>query len=204
MKPDKILFIDTETGGLDPTVNSLLSIAFVVWQDFKIIDSIELLINDGILNATPEAIKINSIDIQKHKKHSILPDVAIKEMNSFLSIHFNETEKIPLGGHNVNFDVNFFKYFLSKNNFAFHLRFSHRIVDTATILYYLYLADKIKQKTISSAEAFSFFGISVDGRHTALGDAIATAKLFSLLLRIISKNAKINRKNPINLPSLFD
>jgi len=204
MKADKILFIDTETGGLDPTVHSLLSIAFVVWQDFTIIDSKEFLINDGVLNATPEALKINGIDIQEHKKHSIEPNAAIKEMNSFLSIHFDDHEKISLGGHNINFDVNFLKQFLSKNNFPYHRRFSHRIVDTATILYYLYLADKIKQKTISSAEAFSFFGIAVDGRHTALGDAIATAKLFTVLLRIISKNAKIKQPSPINSPSLFD
>lgn len=204
MKADKILFIDTETGGLDPTLHSLLSIAFVVWQDFKIIDSKEFLINDGILNVTPEALVINGINIDEHKKYSVSPEVTIKGIDSFLSIHFGETEKISLGGHNINFDVNFFKYFLSKNNYPFHNRFSHRIVDTATILYYLYLAGKIKQKAISSTEAFSLFGISVDGRHTALGDSIATAKLFTILLRMISKNAKIKRPDSMNSPSLFD
>ena len=204
MKTEKILFIDTETGGLEPSVHSLLSIAFVVWQDFNIIDTKEILINDGILNVTPEALKINGIDIVQHSKNAVSSQITIDEMKSFLSLHFKEGEKISLGGHNINFDVNFFKYFLSKNNFPFHKRFSHRIVDTATILYYLYLAGKIKQKTISSAEAFDFFGIPVNGRHTALGDAIATTKLFTILLRIISKNAKIRDTKPLNIPNLFD
>ncbi len=35
--PDKLLFIDTETGGLDPDKHSLLSIAMVVWEDMEII-----------------------------------------------------------------------------------------------------------------------------------------------------------------------
>lgn len=59
--------------------------------------------------------------------------------------------------------------------------------DTSSILYYLYLAGHIKQKAISSDEAFDYFGIKVEGRHTAIGDAIATAKLFTKLLYLTNK-----------------
>ncbi|MEO6729828.1 MAG: 3'-5' exonuclease [Ferruginibacter sp.] len=203
MKPDKILFIDTETGGLDPFVNSLLSIAFVVWQNFNIIDTKEIFINDGILNVTSQALEINGIDIVNHSNISVTPEIAINQIESFLELHFEKDEKITLGGHNINFDVNFFKHFLSKNHYTYHKRFSHRIVDTATILYYLYLGGKIKQKTISSTEAFNIFGIVVNKRHSAIGDAIATAELFTILLRIISNNAKVKNSIPIDLPKLF-
>lgn len=125
-------------------------------------------------------------------------------MNEFLDLNFQSEEKINLGGHNINFDVNFFRYFLSTNNFSFHTRFSHRYIDTATILYYLYLGGKIKQKTLSSNDAFPLFGIRVEGRHTALGDALATAKLFTVLLKIISKNVRIKNTQPTNLPRLFE
>ncbi len=68
---DRLLFIDTETGGLNPDKHSLLSLAMVVWEDMEIIDSQELLINDGKLSVTEEALSINKIDIEKHKQSAI-------------------------------------------------------------------------------------------------------------------------------------
>ncbi|SRR5260221_12110259 len=204
MKPDRILFIDTETGGLDPLKNSLLSVAFVVWQEFKIIGTKEIFINDGILNVTSESFEINKIDLKKHKKISFNPQDAIKELDNFLNQHFNKDEKITLGGHNINFDVNFLKHFLVSNSYNFSHRFSHRYVDTSTILYYLYLSGKLKQKAISSQEAFDLFGIQVNKRHSALADAIATTDLFTTLLRIIYKTVKIKQSGEKHSPSLFE
>jgi DNA polymerase III subunit epsilon len=194
MRPDKILFIDTETGGLDPNQNSLLSVALVIWQKFEIIDSTEILIDDGILNVSEKAIEINKIDLSEHKIKALNSRDAINNFQKFLIKHFPQNEKITLGGHNINFDVNFLRHFLVRHNYDWYKRFSHRLVDTATILYYLYLSEKLKEKAISSDEAFKLFGIKVDQRHSALGDAIATAKLFTSLLRVIEKNASITSK----------
>lgn len=204
MRTDKILFIDTETGGLNPSQHSLLSIALVVWQEYEIIDTIEILINDGVLYTTEKALKINGIDLVEHVKLAKSPIEAIQEFNSFLLLHFKSDEKITLAGHNINFDVNFLRHFLTLNNYSSSNWFSHRYVDTSTILYYLYLSGKINQKAISSKQAFELFGIKVVGRHTALGDAMATAKLFTVLLKLITKNAKVNSKLDYTAPTLFD
>jgi len=179
---DRLLFIDTETGGLNPEKHSLLSLAMVVWEDMEIIDSQEILINDGQLSVTEEALSINKIDIGKHKKSAISSSQAIEQIFLFISKHFPHQRKITLAGHNVHFDIKFLRFFLSQNNESFNKLFSHRIIDTSSILYYLYLAGHLKKKAISSDEAFNLFEIKVDGRHTAIGDAIATAKLFSKLL----------------------
>jgi len=179
---DRLLFVDTETGGLNPNKHSLLSLAMVVWEDMEIIDSQEILINDGKLSVTAEALSINKIDIEKHKQSAISPSQAIDQLFIFISKHFPEKRKITLAGHNVHFDVNFLRFFFSKNNENFSKFFSHRIIDTSSILYYLYLAGHLKHRAISSDEAFDLFEIKVEGRHTALGDAIATAKLFTKLL----------------------
>ena len=40
-------------------------------------------------------------------------------------------------------------------------------------------------RAISSDDAFDLFGIKVEGRHTALGDAVATAQLFMKLLNTV-------------------
>ena len=182
---DRLLFIDTETGGLDPDKHSLLSLAMVIWEDMEIIDSQELLINDGILSVTKEALSINKIDIEKHKQSAMPSPEAIEKIFLFTGKHFPGRGKITLAGHNVHFDINFLRVFFSANNKNFDEFFSHRIIDTSSILHYLYLAGKLKQKAVSSDKAFELFDIKVEGRHTALGDAIATAELFTKLLQLI-------------------
>lgn len=185
---DKILFIDTETGGLIPGVHSLLSIGLVVWCENEILDTLELNINDGALNVTEQALKINKINIEEHRRNSITPNIAFQKIIDFIQIHFDVTtsSSITLGGHNINFDVNFLKHFFEINRGSFSAYFSHRYLDTSSILYYLYLSGKLSKKVISSSDAFDYFGIKVENRHTALGDAVATAELFSKLI-LLSK-----------------
>lgn len=203
MRPDKILFIDTETGGIDPASNSLLSLALVVWKESAIKASMEILINDGVLNVTQKALEINGIDLEEHKKKAVTPAIAIEKLNAFLKQHFQDDEKITLGGHNITFDVNFLNTFLTRNGYSFQHRFSHRFVDTATILFYLYLTGKLKNKITSSQDAFEYFGIPVEGRHTALGDVVATAQLFSRLVSILYRDAKSKSVAQKNMPDLF-
>jgi len=203
MKADTILFIDTETGGIQPGKNSLLSLALVVWKESKITASTEILINDGVLDVTEKALEINGIDLEEHKKKALPPAEALKRFDDFINQHFPPDEKIVLGGHNITFDVNFLNAFLAANNYNYHQRFSHRFVDTATILFYLYLTGKLKKKLTASQDAFDFFGISVDGRHTALGDAIATARLFSSLVGILYRDTKGKSSTPKDMSDLF-
>ena len=103
----------------------------------------------------------------------------------FIGKHFTLQTKITLAGHNVHFDVAFLKPFFAANNKDFSQYFSHRVIDTSSILYYLYLSGRMKQKATSSDKAFELFDIHVEGRHTALGDAVATAELFNKLLVLI-------------------
>lgn len=201
---DRLLFIDTETGGLDPSKYSLLSLGMVVWENMKIIDTAELFINDGKLAFTTESLSINNIDIKKHVKIALSSKEAIGKINTFLKKNFQENKKITLAGHNINFDVNFLRFFLTQNDENFNKHFSHRFIDTSSILYYLYLAGYIKERTISSSAAFDYFKINVEGRHTALGDAIATAQLFSLLLALVKKKFKISDNIFDNQLGLFD
>lgn len=203
MNADKILFIDTETGGIDPANNSLLSLALVVWKESAIKASMEILINDGVLNVTAKALEINGIDLEEHKKKAISPAVAIQQFDNFLKEHFQEDEKITLGGHNITFDVNFLNAFLTRYGYSFQRRFSHRSIDTSSILFYLYLTGKLKKKIVSSQEAFDYFGITVQGRHTALGDVLATAQLFSMLISILHRDTRKKPSGPKDMSDLF-
>jgi DNA polymerase-3 subunit epsilon len=204
MRPDKILFIDTETGGVNPQEHSLLSIAMVVWKENTIVDAVEVLINEQWGVSTPEALAINKIKLSEHYKMADLPHIAISKMDVFLNKHYSPNEKITLAGHNINFDINFIMRFLLNHSYNYNDRFSYRSIDTATILYYLYLAGRIKQRTLSSQEAFDLFGIKNIDRHTALGDARATANLFTVLLKIITKTVRSKENSDIKFKTLFD
>lgn len=182
----KLLFIDTETGGIDPQRHSLLSIGLVVWEDGVVVATSEIFINDGNEGYTKEALSINNIDLVQHKKEAIGSAYAVRKMIEFTKYHF-ETEKITLAGHNVAFDIAFIKQVFKKNRRSFNNYFSHRSIDTSSILSYLQICNIIKAPIKSSSDAFRYFNISVNGRHTAVGDALATVELFNKLIELICR-----------------
>ncbi|TGE23915.1 3'-5' exonuclease [Hymenobacter aquaticus] len=190
MKSNKILFLDTETGGLDPEINSLLSVGFIVWQEGKILDGIEILINDEVLNVSEYALKINKINIADHRKNAFKSVDAINKINEFISKHFSKTHHVTLAGHNVGFDVSFLRKFYEINKISFKDRFSHRYIDTSSIIKFLYLSGVLDIDVSSSDAAFKYYSINVEGRHSALGDATATALLFNNLMREVDKSRK--------------
>jgi len=181
---ENIVFIDTETGGLDPRCHSLLSIGLVLWEDSTITRTKEILINDGKLNVTDAALAINKIDLNSHKIHAVDQKKAIQEILLFIEWTGNQKEKITLAGHNVGFDISFTRHLFESQDYNFEDYFSHRSIDTSSILHYLYFAGKIETKIVGSTEAFKHFEIEVRGRHTALGDAIATAELFTRMIKL--------------------
>ena len=183
-RTDSLLFIDTETGGLDPMNCSLLSVGLVFWKDGEIYNSEEILINDGELKATSEALEINKINLDDHRKNAITPDEAIQRIIQFIQRNFDTSERITLAGHNIGFDISFVRQLFKSQNYLFGDYFSHRSIDTSSILYYLYLSGKLASRIAGSTAAFDHFGIEVKGRHTALGDAIATAELFTELIKL--------------------
>ena len=181
---DRILFIDTETGGKHPAHHSLLSVGLVEWEKGDIIQTKEILIDDGELKATDEALAINKIDLESHRKSAISQKEAIREILVFIGWNSEQYEKVTLAGHNVGFDIKFTRHLFESQNYNFDDYFSHRSIDTTSILYYLYFSGKMSSKIEGSDEAFKHFEIEVKGRHTALGDAIATAELFNKLIEI--------------------
>lgn len=188
MTDEKLIFIDTETGGIDPDIHSLLSIGLVVWQDFRVVDSLELLVKDKELLASEEALAINRINLKEHLEVGLDLNIAMERLLSFLRKHFTDGEKVTVAGHNISFDIQFLKKFFKRNGLEYSRFFSHRSIDTSAILYYLFLRGTMINKSISSDSAFDEFGIKVNKRHSALDDALATAELFNRLLLLEASN----------------
>lgn len=188
-KSDRIyVFIDTETGGTDPNKHSLLSVGLCIWDiDKNIIDNKEIFIKNDNYTITKKAQKINKFNLIEHNNKAIGPNEAIKEMLDFCYKYIDVNTAIPIVGHNIQFDVNFLKKLFKDNNRSFNQYFSHRYIDTYSVFKTCVLAGLINENLNSSAEAFSYFGIRVNRRHSALGDCIATVELYENLLNLLSK-----------------
>lgn len=178
---NRILFIDTETGGIEPTENSLFSIGMVVWENGNTIFEKEIYIRDIIYKTTAQALIINNIDISQIEKNGLDKQDVIKELKKIKEEYFNNFS-MTVAGHNVAFDVSFLKQMYKESGFNFLEDFSHRTIDTSSILQYLFFARKLEENISSSDRAFEYFNIEVEKRHTALDDCRATVRLFNELI----------------------
>ena len=92
----KLLFIDTETGGINEKENSLLSIALICWENKKILDKTEFFIKEKEYNVTEIAMKINQLDLEIIKKIGLEKQEVVEKINEFIKKNFNN-EKALLG-----------------------------------------------------------------------------------------------------------
>lgn len=187
----KFLVVDTETGGVDPATQSLLSVGLVVWDAGCLGAQLEILVAEDPLVTTPEAMAVNRIDIDRHMACAVAPKAAVEQIEGFVAAHFADVleaeEKVVLAGHNIGFDVGFLKRLYRLAEAPFDSRFSHRSVDTASIMRFLHLCGLAPAAATTSDGAFAFLKVTPEAadRHTALADARATARLLGAAIRLV-------------------
>ena len=120
---DRLLIIDTETGGLDPRTNAILEVAGLVWernpgQAGRILGKFRYAVDDPDGTCEPRALEINGIDLATHRGMS--PELVVALIEDFIQVVYRDdakprvngipsVERVVLGGHNVGFDVGFLK-----------------------------------------------------------------------------------------------
>jgi DNA polymerase-3 subunit epsilon len=186
MLSNSYLFLDTETGGLEPQSHSLLSLGLVVGDASGLVDSFEILIKHDPYVVTGGGMKVNRIDLATHHEAAVSPPDALNQLDEFLNRHFPEKMRVTLVGHNIAFDQAFLSVFLASMGRDPEGRFHHRLVDTHSIASALRDAGKLELTRLSSDSLFEHFGILVpaEKRHTALGDSLATFELYWKLVEL--------------------
>jgi len=186
-KSSKLVIIDTETGGIDPLKDSILTLAAVIWENGEISDQMELHIKESPIVAEPEALRINRINLEDIRKYGLEPRAAVEHFETFLNKSFDLQAEVVLAGHNIAFDIAFLKRLYRLAGREYPKRFSHRTFDTASVLRYLNLGSVIHTTDVSSNTAFAYFNVSPseEKRHSALADALATARLITGLVRLL-------------------
>ena len=180
------LVIDTETGGLSCEKNSILSFAGVVWEPRgEITKLFDIFIKEPVMNVEERALKINKIDLGHVYETGLTPLEAIRHVKTALDTRFGSDRRpIQLVGHNVSFDLGFIKRLYRLAGVDFYSDFRDRALDTCSILQFLMISGKIEGFRASADVLFESAGVEIaeNDRHTAMGDALATAKSLDILL----------------------
>ena len=179
IKNTQFLVVDTETGGFDPEKNSILSIAGVIWEPrTKIKKVFDIYIKDDQGSIEDAALKVNKIDLNVVKEQGLTPVESVKHIRTGLNACFGPHRRpIQLVGHNVAFDIGFIRRLYMLANEEFSQDFRERAIDTCSILQFLIISGKIKSERASADVLFESAGVFIpeEERHTAMGDALATA-----------------------------
>ena len=164
----KYAIIDIETTGGSPHAEKITEIAIFIHDGTKVIDEFVTLINPeryippfitGLTGITNEMVA------NAPKFYEVAKEIVLK------------TEGAVFVAHNVNFDYRFVKSEFKNLGFDYDCK----TLDTV----------RLSRKLLPGHASYSLgricsdLGIQINGRHRAAGDALATVKLFELLL---SKN----------------
>lgn len=178
------LLFDTETGGLEPATASLLTgTLFAVDRTLKIVDELDFKLKSSPYLASPEALKVNGINLEEHDKVAEENSSVTDRINRFLGKHAAfKSQMIPMG-HNVAFDIKFVKYHLP--NVSWDRYMSFRMLDTHCVAFFcqhrgLLPASLTKLSLVNLA---SYFGIPHNA-HDARGDVEATLQVYKNLLEL--------------------
>ncbi|MCA9538562.1 MAG: 3'-5' exonuclease [Myxococcales bacterium] len=175
------VIVDTETGGLDPQTHSLLSVGLVSGDRRH---STEFFVVEPTLVTDPKSMAVNRLDLAQVKAEGLDPAAACDAIGAFIEAT-GLARPVTLVGHNIAFDLAFLHRLYRLAGRDFGRDFSHRSVDTHSLLWAAMAAGRLPPGVGGSDAAFAHFGIAPppEKRHTALGDALATADLLERLLQ---------------------
>ncbi len=175
---------DTETTGLDPDGgDEIVSIGAVRIANNKIVyqDLFDELVDPK-----------RDIPLESYNIHGINYEMVAgkKDINATLPTFKNYTSQSVLVGHNIAFDMKMLKVKEKTTN----IKFSNPVLDTLLLSAILHPSyEKHDMESIAKR-----LGVDILGRHTALGDAMATAEIFLKLIDILNSNGILTLKDAIN------
>ena len=177
-----MIVIDLETTGLDVNENGIISIGAVDFDNQDNIFYCECKLREGF------KLDPKSIDIHGFTEEQInnLKNTEEELLRKFLKWCENIEDK-TLGGHNLQFDIDFLQRAFKLNNLPWIFRF--RFVDLHSVAYFHFMKNKLdiplkyNLSHLTLDTILAFLGIKErQGYHNALTDAKLTAKAFAEFL----------------------
>ncbi|APU66729.1 3'-5' exonuclease [Christiangramia flava] len=183
----RFVVFDTETTGLDPNEDRILSIGAVSVKNLQIdiSENLELYLQQDFFN--PESVKIHGL-IQNEKFEKISEEKAIEQ---FLDYSHGSV----LVAHHAGFDVKMINRALKRMGLP---KLRNKVLDTGMMYKKNRLITNLidRDKVYSLDEIAEAYNIDLVDRHTATGDAFITALVFLKLL------GRIGNKDSLSLDKL--
>ena len=181
---DRVRFVvlDSETTGLDPRTDRLITIGAVAVQQGEIVleDSFEALLK---VARNTSAVTVHGVTREESARGMEEPDA----LQGFLDYLRDGV----IVGHHIGHDVGTFDAGYERH-WGFHM--SNRNLDTMDLTLHLEKdgafsgRPPIRHFTLDAL--CEMFGVIPHGRHTASGDAFITAQIFLRLLHLASKRGR--------------
>jgi signal-transduction protein with cAMP-binding, CBS, and nucleotidyltransferase domain/DNA polymerase III epsilon subunit-like protein len=164
----EVVALDTETTGLEVARDRIVQIGAVRMRGAELDagDCLDLLVNPGVA-IPPASTRIHGLSDADVADAPATPE-ALAQRAGFIS-------SAVVVGHSIHFDLAVLRHEAARHGVAWR---EPKALDTA-----LLAAALASGRVDNSIEALALtYGIEITGRHTALGDALATARIFAAML----------------------
>ena len=199
------LAFDTETGGLNPKKEDLLTAYFCILdQDFKLIDEIYLKLkpdNGRLPIANPGALKVNKIDLKKHLEdpETITYSEANKKLIAFLKKHHKKSGRFnnlrPLG-HNIQFDIDYCQeYIISRDEWDSLIHYAK--VDSKGIVDFLKDCQWLPPELGKLETVARHFGIPIREAHNAREDTLMCVEAYKKIVEMVKAKKDSSRSEDL-------
>lgn len=175
----KVLFFDVETGGLDPDINPIMSMAWILEVDGYIRTRKQFLINPDRGMISLQALAVNDLTIPV--KDGVSEMSAIVELVKDLNGVNAQDNKVFPCAYNGNFDVSFMiKAFECRSSNWFWYMRSELIDPLALIRYRKFLCGEPNITSLTLESVASYFKIP-HTPHDVMSDVDALREVFNFI-----------------------
>lgn len=190
---NKIIFIDTETGGVNTEKSALIQLSGIIRVNKKDVETFNFFIKPFENSEVNEkALEVQGRTLEELKTEKYVEEKEVyKQLVNLLDKYvdkYDKTDKFIVAGYNVRFDVDMLKAFFQRhgNNFLFSYLDSS-MLDPLYSIRLLQVAGILPVLENNKLETWcKHFGIELKA-HDSLEDVKATKKIIGKLIELIKK-----------------
>lgn len=190
---NKIIFIDTETGGVNAEKSALIQLSGIIEIDgtekekfnfyIKPFENSEL--NEKALEVQGRTLE--ELGTEKYIDESIIYKKFLEILDKYID-KYDKNDKFIVAGYNVKFDIDILKALFERNNNKFLFSyFNSSMLDPLYSVRLLQVAGMLPVLENNKLETWcKYFNIELKA-HDSLQDITATKKLIEKLIELIKK-----------------
>jgi DNA polymerase-3 subunit alpha (Gram-positive type) len=185
------LFVDTETGGLDPKENPVLELYAAVYDEFGERRDNFYATFDPYLPMNCKALAINNFFQRKGQPDNDAEVQNFIRWSSVVYQRYNPT----LVGQNIKFDLDFIDSLMNFYGFQeWSKMWHHHSYDTCQMGFILREAGFITTDKLNLSSLAKAYGVENPSAHSAEADAETTATIFFKMIDQLKKMKALNDK----------